>query len=155
MAGQVAAESTGTSCTRTVLAERVFIDTNVIVYADDLDAGAKREQAQAILHQVFIDGNGVVSTQVLQEFFVAATRKLGVAPEIARRKVELLARLDVVGVQPSLILDAIDLHRLHSLSFWDALIVRAAAASGCKRLLTEDLQSGRNIAGVRIENPFV
>ncbi len=137
------------------MAERVFIDTNVIVYADDLDAEAKREQAQAILHQVFIDGSGVVSTQVLQEFFVAATRKLGVAPEIARRKVELLARLDVVGVQPSLILDAIDLHRLHSLSFWDALIVQAAAASGCTRLLTEDLQSGRNIAGVRIENPFV
>jgi predicted nucleic acid-binding protein len=137
------------------LAERVFIDTNVIVYADDLDAGVKRERAQEILHQVFIDGNGVVSTQVLQEFFVAATRKLGVAPEVARRKVELLARLDVVTIEPSFIVEAIDLHRLHSLSFWDALIVQAAAASGCRRLLTEDLQSGRSIAGVRIENPFV
>jgi predicted nucleic acid-binding protein len=136
------------------LAERVFIDTNVIVYADDLDAGAKRERAQEILHRVFIDGNGVVSTQVLQEFFVAATRKLGVAPEVARRKVELLARLDVVTIEPSFIVEAIDLHRLHSLSFWDALIVQAAAASGCRRLLTEDLQSGRTIAGVRIENPF-
>ncbi len=137
------------------MAERVFIDTNVIVYADDLDAGVKRERAQEILHQVFIDGNGVVSTQVLQEFFVAATRKLGVAPEVARRKVELLARLDVVTIEPSFIVEAIDLHRLHSLSFWDALIVQAAAASGCRRLLTEDLQSGRSIAGVRIENPFV
>jgi predicted nucleic acid-binding protein len=136
------------------LAERVFIDTNVIVYADDLDAGAKRERAREVLHQVFIDGNGVVSTQVLQELFVAATRKLGVAPEVARRKVELLARLDVVKIEPSLILDAIDLHRLHPISFWDSLIVQSAAASGCRRLLTEDLQSGRNIAGVRIENPF-
>lgn len=79
----------------------------------------------------------------------------GVPADIARRKVELLARLDVVSIQPSLILDAIDLHRLHSLSFWDALILRAAAASGCRRLLTEDLQSGRTIAGVQIENPFV
>ena len=139
---------------RAALAERVFIDTNVIVYADDLDAGAKREQAQEILRRVFIDGNGVISTQVLQEFFVASTRKLGVAPETARRKVELLARLDVVTIEPSLIVDAIDLHRLHSLSFWDALIVQAAAASGCRRLLTEDLQSGRSIAGVQIENPF-
>ena len=139
---------------RAALAERVFIDTNVIVYADDLDAGAKREQAQDILRRAFIDGNGVVSTQVLQEFLVASTRKLGVAPEIARRKVELLARLDVVTIEPSLIVDAIDLHRLHSLSFWDALIVQAAAASGCMRLLTEDLQSGRSIAGVHIENPF-
>jgi len=137
------------------LAERVFIDTNVIVYADDLDAGAKRERAREILQQVLIDGNGVVSTQVLQEFFVAATRKLGVAAEIARRKVELLARLDVVTIEPSLILDAIDLHRLHPISFWDALIVQSAVASGCRRLLTEDLQSGRNIAGVQIENPFV
>jgi predicted nucleic acid-binding protein len=136
------------------LAERVFVDTNVLLYADDLDAGLKRDRAQAIIHQLFIDGNGVVSTQVLQEFFVAATRKLGVAPEIARRKVELLGRLDVVTIKPFLILEAIDLHRLHALSLWDALIVEAAAASGCRRLLTEDLQSGSNIAGVQIENPF-
>ena len=136
------------------MAERVFIDTNVLLYADDLDADDKRKKAQEILHQVYVDGNGVISTQVLQEFFVAATRKLNVPPEIARRKVELLARLDVVAILPVLILDAIDLHRLHSLSFWDALILRAAAASGCRRLLTEDLQSGRTIAGVQIENPF-
>jgi predicted nucleic acid-binding protein len=60
----------------------------------------------------------------------------------------------VVTIQPTLILDAIDLHRLHSLSFSDALILRAATASGCRRLLTEDLQSGRTIAGVQIDNPF-
>lgn len=136
------------------MAERVFIDTNVLLYADDLDAGEKREKAQEILYQVYVNGSGVISTQVLQEFFVGATRKLDVPADIARRKVELLARLDVVSIQPSLILEAIDLHRLHSLSFWDALILRAAAASGCQRLLTEDLQSGRTIAGVRIENPF-
>lgn len=143
-----------TSCTRTGLAERIFIDTNVLLYADDLDAGDKRETAQSLLYQAYVDGNGVLSTQVLQEFFVASTRKLGVPAEIARRKVELLSRLDVVTIQPSLILDAIDLHRLHALSFWDALIVRAAAASGCRRLLTEDMQSGQVIAGVKIENPF-
>jgi len=141
--------------TRTALAERVFIDTSILWYADDLDAGDKRKKAQEILHQVYVDGNGVISTQVLQEFFVASTRKLGVPPEIARRKVELLARLDVVTIQPTLIVDAIDLHRLHSLSFSDALILRAATASGCRRLLTEDLPSGRTIAGVQIENPFV
>lgn len=137
------------------MAERVFIDTNVLLYADDLDAEKKRTKAQEILYQVYVDGNGVISTQVLQEFFVASTRKLGVPADIARRKVELLARLDVVRIQPSLILEAIDLHRLHALSFWDALILRAAAASGCRRLLTEDLQAGRTIAGVQIENPFV
>lgn len=143
-----------TSAARTALAERVFIDTTVLLYADDLDAGDKRAKAQGILRQVYIEGNGVISTQVLQEFFVASTRKLGVPPEIARRKVELLARLDVVTIEPALIVEAIDLHRLHPLSFWNALILRAAAASGCQMLLTEDLQSGRSIGGVRIENPF-
>ena len=136
------------------MAERVFVDTNVVLYADDLDAGDKREKAQSLLYELYVDGNGVISTQVLQEFFVASTRKLGVPADVARRKVELLSRLDVVSIRPALILDAIDLHRLHSLSFWDALIVRAAAASGCQRLFTEDMQPDRTIAGVKIENPF-
>jgi predicted nucleic acid-binding protein len=136
------------------MGDRVFVDTNLFVYADDLDAGAKRERAQQLLRELIADGRAVLSTQVLQEFFVIATRKLGVSAEIARRKVELMARLDLVQVRPELILAAIDLHRLRSLSFWDALIVRSAVAAGCARVLTEDLQHGEVIEGVRIENPF-
>jgi predicted nucleic acid-binding protein len=94
------------------------------------------------------------STQVLQEFYVVATKKLGVDAADARRKVELLARLDVVRIDETLILEAIDLHRLHAPSFRDALVVKAASRSGCARILTEDLQHGRTIDGVRIENPF-
>ncbi len=135
--------------------ERVFIDTNVLVYADDLDAGIKNGVARRVLREVLAAGNGVVSTQILQEFFVIATRKLGVDPEIARRKVELLSALDVVRIEVDEILAAIDLHRLHTISFWDALIVRCAAAAGCARLLSEDLQHGRTIAGVKIQNPFL
>ncbi len=137
------------------MSERVFIDTNVLVYADDLDAGIKNEVARRVLREVLAGGNGVVSTQILQEFFVIATRKLGVDPEIARRKVELLSALDVVRIEVDEILAAIDLHRLHTISFWDALIVRGAAAAGCARLLSEDLQHGRTIAGVKIQNPFL
>jgi predicted nucleic acid-binding protein len=96
-----------------------------------------------------------VSTQVLQEFFVTATRKLGMAAEIARQRVETLAQLDNVLVRPELVLAAIDLHRLRSISFWNALVVQAAVAAGCARLLTEDLNAGEVINGVRIENPFV
>jgi predicted nucleic acid-binding protein len=135
--------------------ERVFIDTNALVYADDLDAGIKNGVARRVLREVLAAGNGVVSTQILQEFFVIATRKLGVDPEIARRKVELLSALDVVRIEVDEILAAIDLHRLHTISFWDALIVRCAAAAGCARLLSEDLQHGRTIAGVKIQNPFL
>jgi predicted nucleic acid-binding protein len=133
----------------------VFIDTNVLIYADDLDAEAKRDKAQRVLREAMAGGHGVLSTQVLQEFFVIATRKLGIDPEVARRKVELLSTLDVVRIELDEILAAIDLHRLHSLSFWDSLIVRCAATAGCSRLLSEDLQHGRTIAGVKIENPFL
>src|SRR4051812_23370898 len=116
------------------MTERTFIDTNVLVYADDASAGAKRERALAVLAELVGASQAVVSTQVLQEYFVVATRKLGVPPEVARRKVEVLSRLDVVIVRPELVIAAIDLHRLHSISFWDALIVRAAAAASCARV---------------------
>ena len=111
--------------------------------------------AQELIVDALRANLGVVSTQVLQEFFVITTRKLGVPAEAARRKVELLGRFDVVTLQLELILGAIDLCRLYGLSFWDALVIRAASAAGCPRLLTEDLQHGRIIDGVRVENPFV
>ena len=133
---------------------RVFLDTNIFLYADDLDAGPKREVAREILRDAFTSGTGVLSTQVLQEYFVVATRKLGVDAAVASRKVELMATLDVVRIEVAEILAAIDLHRLHSFSLWDALIVRCAATAGCSRLLSEDMQVGRVISGVRIDNPF-
>jgi predicted nucleic acid-binding protein len=134
--------------------DRSFLDTNVLVYADDLDAGARRVRARQILQEVLETRSGALSTQVLQEFFVVSTRKLGVAPDAARRKIELLSLLDVVRPQVIDLLAAVDLHRLHGISFWDGLIVRAAQVAGCRVLLTEDLQHGRRYDGVRVENPF-
>jgi predicted nucleic acid-binding protein len=95
-----------------------------------------------------------LSTQVLQEYYVASTRKLGVDAGIARRKVELFARLDVVRIGLDQILAAIDLVRLDALSFWDALVVRAAIDARCRVLYSEDMQAGRRIGGVEIVNPF-
>ena len=136
------------------MSRRCFLDTNVLVYADDLDAGRKNAVARELLREALATGAGVVSTQVLQEFFVIATRKLGVEAATARRKVELLARLDVVRIEVPLILSAVDLHRLHRISFWDALVVRAAVVSGASVLYTEDLQHGPAFEGLRVENPF-
>ena len=133
---------------------RSFLDTNVLVYADDHDTPNKRSIAQRLIENSRLERSGVVSTQVLQEYFVAVTRKLGVLPSIARRKVELLGRLDLVVLELNQILGAIDLHRLHTLSFWDALIVQAASDSGCSRIYSEDMQAGRRIAGLEIVNPF-
>lgn len=133
---------------------RRFLDTNVLLYADDADAETKQQRAREILADSLRSGTGVISTQVLQEFFAVSTRKMGVDLEVARRKVELMGTMDLVQVDLDLILAAIDLSRLHSFSFWDGLIVRAAATAGCQVLLSEDLQHDRVIDGVRIENPF-
>jgi predicted nucleic acid-binding protein len=137
------------------MSDRVFVDTNIFVYTDDRAARIKRVRARTVLSELIRTKRAVVSTQVMQEYFAAAIKKLGLSPERARIRVERLGRLDVVLIRPELILGAIDLCRLHALSFWDALVVRSASAAGCGRLLSEDLQDGQSIDGVRIENPFV
>jgi predicted nucleic acid-binding protein len=133
---------------------RSFLDSNVIVYTDDPKATEKRVRAVELVAIALRTGLGVVSTQVLKEYFSATTRKLATPSDAARRKVEALCHLHVVQLDPTLILAAIDLHRLHQISFWDALIVQAAASGGCVELLTEDLQAGRRIAGVLVVDPF-
>lgn len=133
---------------------RSFFDTNVLIYADDKAAPAKQRKALNLVAEHRRTRTGVVSLQVLQEYFVAVTRKLHVEAAIARRKVELLAEFDVAVLEVADILAAIDLHRLHGFSFWDALILRAAKQAGCTVLFSEDLQQAREIDGVRIVNPF-
>jgi len=133
---------------------RSFFDTNILVYADDDDAPAKQRVARDLWHAHRRDGTGVVSLQVLQEYFVTVTRKLKLDPRKARRKVELLAEFDVAEPDVSDILAAIDLHRLHGFSFWDALILRSAQQAGCRVLLSEDFQGGREIDGIQVVNPF-
>jgi len=137
------------------MSARSFFDTNVLVYADDKAAPAKQRRALELVAEHRRAGTGVVSLQVLQEYFVTVTRKLQVDARIARRKVELLAEFDVAAPELADILAAIDLHRLHSLSFWDALVVRSAKQAGCSVLLTEDFQHRREMEGLRIVNPFV
>jgi predicted nucleic acid-binding protein len=96
-----------------------------------------------------------LSLQVLQEYFAAATRKLGISAALARQRVELYSRLHVVVLQPADVLGAIDLHSTYGFAIWDALIVRAALVSGCERLVTEDLQPGFRLDGLEIVNPFL
>ena len=134
--------------------DRYFIDTNVLVYANDSSSPDKQRRARQIVTDAFSDRRGCLSTQVLQEFFVVVTRKAGVPATNARAQALKLSELDSVVVDPALVMSAIDLHIIQKLSFWDALIVKSAAAAGCKRLLTEDLNHGQVIDGVVVENPF-
>jgi len=133
---------------------RSFFDTNVLVYADDKAAPSKQRRALELVAEHRRAGTGVVSLQVLQEYFVTVTRKLQVDARTARRKVELLAEFDVATPDVADIVAAIDLTRLHSFSFWDALVLRSAQQAGCRVLYTEDMQLAREMDGLRIVNPF-
>ena len=132
-----------------------FLDANVLAYTDDARAPEKQEAALDLVERVRREGTGVVSTQILQEYFVTATRKLGVPVETARRKIEIFARMDVVTNRVDDILAAIDLHAAHQLSFWDALLVQAATRSDCSILFTEDLQHGQRFGKLEVVNPFL
>jgi len=134
---------------------RSFFDTNVLIYTDDASAPAKQQRAVDLVAQHFRAGSGVLSLQILQEYFVTVTKKLGVDAKIARRKIELLAEFNVVTTDLADVLAAIDLNRLHGFHFWDALMVRAAKQSGCRVLFSEDMPYGQEVEGIRIVNPFV
>lgn len=136
------------------MSARSFFDTNVLICADDRATPSKQRRAIERIAKSRRERTGVVSIQVLQEYFVTATRKLHVDAAVARRKVELLAEFDVVTPDLPDILAAIDLHRLHGFSFWDALVLRAAKQSSCTVLFSEDFRSGRQIDGVQVVNPF-
>lgn len=131
-----------------------FFDTNILLYADDADAGARTGVARDLLRRAISTRTGVVSTQVLQEFYVNARRKLNLDGAAARARIEVYLGLDVVQITPSLLLAAVDLNRLDTISFWDALVIRAAEQAGCDTLYSEDLQEGRRFGPVRIVNPF-
>jgi predicted nucleic acid-binding protein len=133
-----------------------FVDTNLLAYAHDPSEARKQPIAQALLEALWQDRGGVLSTQVLQELYVVTTRRFNPPMQrpAARELVALYAQWPVVQVDVPLILAASSLEARHTLSFWDALIIEAARRSGATRLLTEDLQSGRRIGGVQIENPF-
>ena len=133
---------------------RSFFDTNVLVYSDDKSAPAKQRRALQLVAEHRRAKTGVISLQILQEYFVTVTRKLRVDAAIARRKVELLGEFDLVAPGLADILAAIDLHRLHAISFWDALVVRSAKEAGCAILFSEDMKHGQDIEGIRIVNPF-
>jgi predicted nucleic acid-binding protein len=134
----------------------VFVDTNVLAYAHDSSDRQRQPVASALLDELWRTRSGVLSTQVLTEFYAVVTRKFD--PPMARRDARLLvdayAAWPVVQVGPPLIVAASALEERHSLSFWDALIIEAARRAGADRLVSEDLQHGRRIAGLTIENPF-
>ena len=135
---------------------RTFLDSNVLVYSVDESPSEKAKRERAVELLSVQPENLVVSTQVLQEFYVVTTRKLKnpLSEERAARAVRGIAKLDVIGVDVTLVLAAVDTSRAAQISLWDALIIEAASRAGCERVLSEDLNAGQVIRGVRVEDPF-
>jgi predicted nucleic acid-binding protein len=137
------------------MSDRTFVDTNIVVYAHDVDDRSKRDRARSVLRELWNDGTGVVSPQVLQEFYVTVTRKIAkpLAKDAARLIVSTYA-IWCVDVGSAEVAAAFRIEDEAKIGFWDALIVAAAARAGARRLLSEDLNAGQTIAGILIENPF-
>jgi predicted nucleic acid-binding protein len=120
---------------------------------DQFDTG-KQEKCRLLLGSAIDDLHGVISTQVMQEFFVAATKKLGADPLLIKDILHSFEQFEIVGINPGIVYEAIDCSIINRISFWDSLIVVSAESARCERLWTEDLNDGQIIRGVRIENPL-
>ena len=137
------------------MSAKTFVDTNVLIYAHDIDAGRKHQQAKGVLRDLWSQRTGVLSPQVLQEFYVNVTRKIAMPlPKPSARTVVDSYMVWCVDTTPAEIAAAFRIEDEAGIGFWDALIVAAARKAGAGRILSEDLNPGQVIAGVRIENPF-
>ncbi len=136
--------------------DKTFVDTNILVYAHDLDSGKKHEVAKKTIINLWSTREGVISTQVLQEFYVTLTRKVPVPLKKSqvRRILNNYLQWDVAVNNAETILQAIEIEENYHISFWDAMIVSAAYFKNASRILTEDLNEGQQIEGIAIVNPF-
>jgi len=136
--------------------DKIFVDTNVLVYAHDVDAGQKHQIAQRLLSDLWNTRAGVLSVQVLQEFYVTLTRKLAhpLSATEARNIIRNYLTWHIEINDPLSVLNASQIEENYKVSFWDALIVAAASKAKVSKILTEDLNAGQIINGILIENPF-
>ena len=136
--------------------DKVFVDTNIIVYAYDRDAGKKYQIASKLVKDLWHSGLGVLSAQVLQEFFVTVTNKISSPLDIVKATgiVKNLSKWNVIVNDVNILLAAIEIHEEHKFSFWDSMIIAAAIKGGAKALLSEDLSDNQEIEGLIIKNPF-
>ena len=136
---------------------KYFFDTNVLVYLFDADSPDKRKRARALFQAHAGAGDILLSTQVLQEFYVVVTRKLArpLDAAAAAEATENFAELPMVNIDSKLILSAIHRSRGSRLSFWDALVVQAAIEGHASTLYSEDMQHGLTLDGMKVVNPFL
>lgn len=138
------------------MTDKVFFDTNILVYANDSAEARKQEIARNLTKNAIREHRAVISVQVLSEFWVTVTQKIkNPLPEsVAEKELELFELMDIVDLRLSVFQDALKMKKLFSLSFWDSLILSAANTANSKIVYSEDLQDGMIVSDMRIVNPF-
>ena len=139
------------------MSDRYFVDTNILVYAHDRTTGAKHDRARELLEQLWESGEGVLSTQVLQELCVNLRRKAAnpLPIEELRRLIREYSTWEVITNTPESVLKALDIEARYKTSFWDALILQAAEDAGASILYSEDLATGQEFGSIRVVNPLI
>jgi predicted nucleic acid-binding protein len=139
------------------MSDKYFVDTNILVYAHDRSAGTKHDRAGTLIEQLWQSGNGVLSTQVLQELCLSLRRKANppLPIEEARRLLQDYLSWEVVVNSPESVLQALEIEDRYKISFWDALILHAAEISGATILYSEDFSANQKYGPVRVVNPFL
>ena len=138
--------------------DKTFLDTNIFIYAIDTSSKEKkkRERARDLVKHHIINECGVISIQVLQEFFQVSTHKIKkpLSIEEALEFLQYISILQIIRPDYNMVTAAIHLHKNNSISFWDAMILQSAKAADCKLILSEDLQDGFRLDELTIKNPF-
>lgn len=133
---------------------KVFVDTNILVYTLDQKDVEKKDLARRILKKVVESHQPVISTQVINEFYVVAVNKLKSDPIVVKSIIHNFHNMEIVNTDLDLIEQAIDISVISQLSFWDSLIIAAAEKANCEYVLSEDLNPGQNYRGIKLLNPF-
>jgi predicted nucleic acid-binding protein len=134
---------------------KIFIDTNILVYTLDQKNIEKRDMARKIVKKVVESHQPVISTQVIEEFYIVASNKLKADPIAVKNIIHNFHNMEIVNNDLDLIEQAIDISVISQLSFWDSLIIAAAEKANCEYVLSEDLNSGQNYRGIKLLNPFI
>lgn len=135
--------------------KKIFIDTNLIVYANDSRDPQKQHNAIELIRELMDDGLGVISSQVLQEYANTALTKLNQQHTVVLRQLTLLESFEVVLLKPALIRRAIEIRSAYAITFWDSCIISAAESAGCDSIYSEDLNTGQYYSGLKLINPLV
>ncbi len=139
---------------KSCIVSKIFIDTNILVYTLDNNNKIKHERARAVLQKIIDKHHPVISTQVINEFYGVATKKLNADPILVKNIIHNFKNMEIVNADLQLVEEAIDISVISQLSFWDSLVIAAAEKANCEYVFSEDLNVGQNYRGVLLLNPL-